>query len=549
MSLARLNVVLHWHMHQPSYRVNGRYALPWVYLHAMKDYTDMAAHVESVDGARAVFNFVPVLLEQIDDYRASLKRFLDTGVPIPDPLLDALARADARSNLAERGDVIRQCLNVHEHHVLGRWPAFAGLAALVRSAGADAARYLSDDFLSDLVVWFHLAWLGEHVRRNDPRVVALIARERGYTAADRRVLVTVIWELLDSVIERYRRLAQERRIELSVTPQMHPILPLLLDFNTMHEVLPNATLPQHRAYPGGAERATWHLAHARRVFEAHFGAPAQGCWPSEGAVSAAAIRQMGEAGFRWTASGGAVLRNSLVASEQSFDCMHQPYLVDGVSCFFRDDGLSDLIGFAYKDWSSDDAVANLLGHLDTIRRHCNRSDAVAVIVLDGENAWESYPANGYEFLQTLYRKLVAHPDLRLTTYSDYLDEYPDAATPLRRIVAGSWVYGTLSTWIGHPDKNRAWDLLCDAKQRFDARRDSLEDVASCEALLAVCEGSDWFWWFGDDNSAEAVGRFEALFRAHLTALYVALGEPVPDALSVPVSRGTQGAIAHTMRAS
>ncbi len=111
------------------------------------------------------------------------------------------------------------------------------------------------------------------------------------------------------------------------------------------------------------------------------------------------------------------------------------------------------------------------------------------------------------------------------------------------------MYGTLSTWIGHADKNRAWDLLCDAKQRFDARRDALEDVASCEQLLAVCEGSDWFWWFGDDNSAEAVGRFEALFRAHLTALYVALGEPVPDALSVPISRGTEGAIAHTMRAS
>jgi alpha-amylase/alpha-mannosidase (GH57 family) len=163
--------------------------------------------------------------------------------------------------------------------------------------------------------------------------------------------------------------------------------------------------------------------------------------------------------------------------------------VNGVSCFFRDDGLSDLIGFTYKDWHSQDAVANLIGHLETIGRHCNRPDAVVAIVMDGDTAWESYPENAYDFLQTLYRTLAAHPTLHLTTFADYLDTYPTAPSSLSQLVAGSWVYGTLSTWIGDPDKNRAWELLVNAKRHFDRRRDELANRAECE-VRCVCEGSD-----------------------------------------------------------
>ena len=66
-SAARLPVVLLWHMHQPQYRdaISGQYVLPWTYLHAIKDYTDMAAHLEANPSARAVVNFSPVLIEQL----------------------------------------------------------------------------------------------------------------------------------------------------------------------------------------------------------------------------------------------------------------------------------------------------------------------------------------------------------------------------------------------------------------------------------------------------------------------------------------------------
>ena len=79
-------------MHQPDYRVAGRFQRPWVYLHALAGYTDMAAALEGEPAARAVVNFTPVLLDQLDDYARRLKRWRDTGPPPRDPLLDALIR-------------------------------------------------------------------------------------------------------------------------------------------------------------------------------------------------------------------------------------------------------------------------------------------------------------------------------------------------------------------------------------------------------------------------------------------------------------------------
>jgi alpha-amylase/alpha-mannosidase (GH57 family) len=544
MTSAPLNVVLCWHMHQPWYRVDGRFTQPWVYLHAIKDYADMAAHLETVPGARAVVNFVPILLEQIDLYRTALAQFIEHGTPLDDPLLDALARLDLPNDPHERAALLEQCRHVNEKHVLGRYPAYAHLIEMLSPSAH--ARYLNDAYFADLLVWFHLAWLGEHTRRHDPRIQALLAKEHGYSSVDRRVLVGVIRELLDSVVERYRRLQADARVELAVSPWAHPILPLLLDYRTARAALPHADLPQHPEYPGGADRVRWHLERARHVATQHFGCEPGGCWPSEGAISAAAAEAIAAAGFVWCASGGGVLANSLAAGHQTAECQHRPFEAGGTACFFRDDGLSDLIGFTYCDWHADDAVANLIGHLETIGRHCDRPDAVVAIVLDGENAWESYPHNGYEFLQALYRGLAQHADLRLTTFSDYLRDHP-ATERLREVVAGSWVYGTLSTWMGDADKNRAWDLLSIAKQHYDRRRGELVNAEECERLLAICEGSDWFWWLGEHNAAAVVARFEALFRAHLRVLYHALGVALPAELEQPLSHGDAAGAVHTMR--
>ena len=162
------------------------------------------------------------------------------------------------------------------------------------------------------------------------------------------------------------------------------------------------------------------------------------------------------------------------------------------------------------------------------------------IILDGENAWEHYPENGYYFLSGLYGRLSDHPKMKLATFSSCLEEGAQVGR-LSALVAGSWVYGTFTTWIGDNDKNRGWDLLCKAKQTYDATlaAGKLNDdqVTAATQQLAVCEGSDWFWWFGDYNPADAVSEFEHLYRVHLGNLYQILGVKPPDILAQIISHG------------
>ncbi len=550
-SQQRLKVVLCWHMHQPDYRGpdHSDFKLPWVYLHGIKDYVDMAAHLENHPEARAVVNFVPVLLEQLDDYVEQITDWLTRGRRIKDPLLAALAGPGLPRDQASRRNLMSACLRANEKHMRGRFRTFRRLTDIVRMVDehAESSEYLNDQFIIDLMVWYHLAWMGEYPRVNDIRVKSLEKKRKGYNTEDRYKLVECIGDLLSSTIERYKKLAQSGRIELSVTPYAHPILPLLLDLGSAREAMPDVLLPESRSYPGGEERCRWHIHKGIESFERYFGFKPKGCWPAEGSVSEEALRLLEEEGFSWIASGQQVLHNSL---QQSYagkpwpeQWAHKPYLVNNgkTNCFFRNDNLSDLIGFTYADWHAEDAVSNLIVNLENIANNSgNPSETVVSIIMDGENAWEHYPRNGGYFLGSLYKRLSEHPALELTTFSDIVAGGQPTGD-LQTMVAGSWVYGTFSTWIGEKDKNRAWDMLIDAKHTFDqvmaTGRLSPTVVQQAELQLATCEGSDWFWWFGDYNPGETVSDFERLFRKQLVHLYQILGEPPPKYLSKILSHG------------
>ena len=541
-----LDVVLCWHMHQPWYRLDGRFVRPWVYLHALKDYADMAAHLELQPKARAVVNFSPVLLDQLALYTSALRRHLADGAPIEDPLLDALTDAPLPEAPEARAALVRACLAVDETHVLGRFEPFRRLVEAVRALPeAEHGRYLSDSFLRDLLVWFHLAWFGEHARRTDPRVGVLLDRGGRFEASHRRRLLELIAETVEGVVPRWRRLAEAGQVELAMSPWGHPILPLLVAWRAAREASPGLALPEGPAYPGGTDRAGWHVRHGLERFEAHFGRRPAGCWPSEGALSETTVELLAECGFAWTASGGSVLQRSLAVADQHPACVHRPFTFDGagIRCFFRDDGLSDLIGFSYRSWDAGDAVADLVGHLERIADHCQGRDPVVAIVLDGENAWEHYPENGYGFLTRLYQALVDHPRLHPTTFSDHLERGHEPY-PLGRVVAGSWVHGHLETWIGAPGKNRAWTLLAEAKRSLDAQPEAQDEELL--RLLGACEGSDWAWWFDGPSDASVVGAFDALYRGLLAELHRSAGLAVPAALDEPLAEGVEGGGVHAM---
>lgn len=554
-----LDLVFLWHMHQPDYRdyASGDFVLPWVYLHAIKDYTDMAYHLERHPKVHVVLNFVPILLDQLEDYTDQFA----TG-KLRDPLLRLLAHKNTdKLSPQERQLVLDSCFRSSHTKMIAPYPVYKRLwdtFQLLQANGETALSYLSGQYMADLLTWYHLAWCGESVRRESPLVARLMAKAEGFSHADRKQLLELIGQLTSDIIPRYRKLAQSGQIEISATPHYHPLAPLLIDFASAKEAMPDAPLPVATHYPGGRERVTRHIQLAKQSHKARFGTEPKGMWPAEGSISVETLEALAEEGCHWAASGEGVLVNSLRRSHQAVpdrsQYLYRPYHLekgaDDLQCFFRDDNLSDLIGFEYSRWHGKDAAIHFIDQLDHIARHAPEGETPIVsVILDGENAWEYYPYNGFYFLDELYAQLEAHTKIHTSTYSDYLKLSPirtDSARPrgVPTIAAGSWVYGNFSTWIGCEDKNRAWDLLCTAKQHYDvvmaSDRLSAVEQAAADKQLCSCESSDWFWWFGDYNPSNSVASFDRLYRHNLTELYRLLKLQIPIVLSDPVSRGCLG---------
>ncbi|MEI6744950.1 MAG: glycoside hydrolase family 57 protein [Methylococcaceae bacterium] len=550
----KLKLVICWHMHQPEYRDlhSGEFKLPWTYLHVMKDYVDMVAHLEAAPQAKVVVNFAPILLEQIEEYARQINSFLHDRSPFTDSLLAALS--DDAELISNPAKIIKDCLKANRERQINRYPQFKHLAETAELfIEKEIEQYANAQFIADLLMWYHLAWLGETVKLSDKRAQRLLAQGGNYTFEDRLEMLIIIADQLSHVLGRYKILAKKGQIELSVTPYSHPIMPLLLDINTTHEATPHAPLPELKAYPNGEERVLWHLEKGMQTFKRFFGFEPTGCWPSEGSVSDETVRMLDKFGFKWTASGGSVLGNSLNHAENDRpESTFHPFQLKGskINCFFRDDGLSDLIGFQYSKWHADDAVSDLINHLEHIADR-EIPDAVVSIIMDGENAWEYFPENGIYFLSALYRRLSNHPRIEMTTFDECVKNNVKPK-PLNKLVAGSWVYGTFSTWIGDTDKNRGWDMLGDAKKMFD-RVITNEEITpelreKANLQLAVCEGSDWFWWFGDYNPSDAVSSFEKQFRLNIANLYYLLGEDPPGYLALSFTQGSGApAMGGTMR--
>ncbi|MFW5439248.1 MAG: glycoside hydrolase [Methylophilaceae bacterium] len=550
----KLYLNLFWHMHQPDYRdlSTHEYVLPWTYLHAIKDYSDMAYHIEANPQARVSFNFVPILLEQLEDYTQQFET-----EDIRDPLLALLIEPDL-TGISETQCrlVVESCFKAHHEKMLTPFPHYQRLLhmyQLVEPIMSDDTdfHYLSAQYKADLLVWYHLAWFGESIRQESSIVKALIAKGVFFTLEDRQQLFSVIKETVNGLIPRYKKLMDDGQIELTTTPYYHPILPLLLDFNSTKDAMPDAPLPQNAQYPGGISRAVAHIDAAKTYHTNLFDQAPTGMWPAEGAVSHAGLSLLAEQGIKWSASGQGVLANSLHLSNIEADgenhYLYQPYTVtngkDNIVCFFRDDALSDKIGFEYAKMHSNDAVNNFIAHLEAIEQNKSDHAKVVSVILDGENAWEYFPYNGFYFLKELYAALASHPTIEMTTFSDVLQMQEAGKLPqpklLPQVAAGSWVYGTFSTWIGDQDKNAAWDLLCEAKKVYDKHVHTLssDEQIACERELAICEGSDWFWWFGDYNTSESVKSFDRLYRLNLINLYKLLKQAVPENLNQPISQG------------
>ncbi|MAE70412.1 MAG: glycoside hydrolase [Gemmatimonadetes bacterium] len=521
-----INLVILWHMHQPHYRhpKTGIYELPWVRLHAAKDYVDMPLVSAAVDGVAVNFNLVPSLLEQVEDY---------VGGGAIDEFEQWSLRADSLS-AEEAEKMLRHFFSAHGPTMIRPSPRYYELLLERgddRRSLADAApRFSTQDYI-DLAVHFNLAWVDPTLRRGTC-AAELLEKDRDFTMADVRGVLDLHRELLGRIVPTYRSLAEAGRLEISTTPFYHPILPLLIDHRSAREALPAIDLP--RIPFAHIEDARSQIVAAKETYFRHFGTEPVGLWPAEGSVSESALRLVGEEGFKWCASDEEVLK-------QSVDPRADPmklYLFEDVAMVFRDHTLSDRIGFVYSKWGASEAVEDLLTRIR--RRAAQSSDpdkCVIPLILDGENAWEHFPEDGAPFLRQLYESLAAAPDIRCRTIGDLVEERDCAVAELGRIRAGSWIRSDFSVWIGHAEDNHAWDLLARARECLTRHEKGLdgETRAAAWKQIHIAEGSDWNWWYGPDHHTPDLDLFDRLYRAHLQRVYELVGQPVPAELLAPIA--------------
>jgi alpha-amylase/alpha-mannosidase (GH57 family) len=539
--MAQVRLAFLWHMHQPLYREpeTGEYLMPWVRLHATRAYYDMAWMLERHPGIRCTVNFTPVLLEQLAEYVAGTAR---------DRLLDLTARPAADLSRQEREAVLRQFFMVDWETNIRPLPRYW---ELLHRRGRDlrtvdlprvAAGFTAQE-LTDLQLLFNLSWIGFGGLRDDPSLQALRDKGQGFDQADLDGLLAAQRKLLAAVVPRWRALADRGQVELSSTPYFHPILPLVCDTDSAHRALPGLELPPRFRR---VEDARWQVRGAIESHARHFGAPPGGIWPAEGAVSPEALEVMASEGAGWACSDEAVLLHSLPPEVPRAGAVYRPWRVAAgaereLKMLFRDRSLSDLIGFNYARAAAGEAVADFTGRVEEIglnwARQGHAGPATVGVFLDGENAWEHYPNSGFDFLDALWSRLETRPKITTTTVGDAVGDAPGPVIP--RIHSGSWIEASYRIWIGHEEDRRGWTALGKARDAVEAaERDGGdgERLVRARRHCYAAEGSDWFWWYGDDFASEQLAEFDALFRGHVVqAARLAGAEPPAEAL-LPIKR-------------
>ncbi len=537
-----IKLAMLWHQHQPYYKADGKFHLPWVRLHTTKDYAEMAEHIACFPELHATINLVPSLIGQIESYMEGIE----------DDVLTLSRKPTEELTNDEKIYLIENCFHANPERMIKR-------SARYQELRNKQEQFTEEDY-RDLVVHYALAWLGEFERKKE-FYQYYQNKDRGFTEEEKNKFFNELHSLFQYTLDIHRRLAASGQIELSTTPFYHPILPLLCDTNSAHEAMPELSLPEKRlaAPRHGAEQVKRGLD----FMAERFGERPNGIWPSEGSISNAALDVMASQGVKWTASDEAVLLKSLrdFEYEELEKYFPRKYSSGGndITIFFRDHSLSDKIGFDYQSWKAEDAVNDMLESIREIRQAILErygeevlQNACIPIILDGENCWEYYEANGYHFLQALYEALSEAEDIRTVTFTEAIaDIGSENIRRVESITAGSWINGNFKIWIGHDEKNRGWELLADAAQIYDsldgddAGFATAKDKAFRELMRA--EGSDWFWWYGDDHHSEQKNIFDELFRLHLTNFYKILGHPVPVALSFQIGIEVSNSVFTSMR--
>jgi alpha-amylase/alpha-mannosidase (GH57 family) len=543
------NVVFLWHMHQPYYvdPTTRTAMMPWVRLHAVKGYLDMITVLREFPEIRANFNLTPVLMRQVEEIAEGRVR---------DLWFDWAAKPASDLTGDERLSILENFFKIHWDNLLKPFPRYRELlnkrgVTFYRDDVRNSLRYWSAQDLRDLQVWFNLSWCGYTAFKQYPELGELRRKGRGFTEEEKGRVLAIHMEILRGLSDRYAKAEGEGQVELTTTPYFHPILPLVYDSQFAERNLPGREMPKRFSWPQDAEAQ---LRLASEQHERMFGRRPRGLWPSEGSIAPELIPLMQRVGIEYFCSDEDNLFRS-IALDPSLSGRPVDHLelfqgwgigYDGatVNALFREKPLSDFIGFMAAKNDPITAAQHLLGHLKQIAGVIPKDQGVVPLILDGENAWETFGDGGESFLKAFYGGIAADRDhLHSCTIEDYFRHHPPRRH-LRTLHTGSWISSNFDIWIGDPEENDAWERLGEARDFLQRKIEagSLDEEVRQKALdeIYAAEGSDWFWWYGPDFHTDNDELFDDLFRQHLRNVYTLCGAVPPPLLDRPVIRARAG---------
>ncbi|MBM4159959.1 MAG: hypothetical protein FJ217_02555 [Ignavibacteria bacterium] len=576
-----LNII--WHQHQPLYLdpASDQLQGPWVRTHGTKDYYDTTSILEHYPNVHFTVNLTSSLLVQLDEHyvkrlkqcvnlktnRVNAAKYFRTFAGKTDPWIDVALKPTRNFDERDLEVLLTNVWNAFgvSEVVIRRFPQYKALKDKYDSFGPGS---LTEQELRETKFWFYLAHFDPDFLEKRVRLVTgttidltdLVGKDadgtyrlkKAINEDDCNRIVAEAYKVLAAIVPlhktmMYRPASGTGQVEVITTPFYHPILPLIYDTDIARECQPNDALPPRFHFPQDAEAQ---VAKAVAYFTSQFGTRPTGMWPAEGAVAHEIVPLLAKQGILWIATDEKILSRSRPANLPKY----YPYVVKGdgethsIVIVFRDTELSDKIGFVYQHSRGEDAADDFIRHALRYVPREDEPDRLLTVILDGENAWEWYrhDNDGKEFQHALYRKLSKLFETRqivTTTVTEYIDGNPSrgiAAHPigtlptLERLYPGSWINANYDTWIGEEEENRAWEYLLTARTDLERSGILSPDPASkpprkgsiayysykaWESLYAA-EGSDWFWWYGTDQTAPAGDKpFDLAYITHLNNVY------------------------------
>ena len=534
----KLSVAFYWHFHQPVYQLtpDGDYLMPWVRLHAVKDYLEMVNILDKFKKIKLNFNLVPVLLDAFVDY--SERGIHDIHSRITVKPVEELTDDDKEFILNNFFDANYQTMifPFDEYNRLYQ----------KRVSNPDCTLDLFDNQeYSDLMALFNLAWFDPVYKNKYPQLKKLFKKGKNYSLEDRQNIIEIQRDIIRKIIPTYKKFSKKGRIEITTSPYYHPILPILIDINGIKKSFTDDLPVDLKMGLDAKVQTQLALDRIEELFEKR----PKGIWPSEHCVSTKTLDMFQDLGLEWTISDEGVLSNSIdfefVRDFKGY--LEDPYHLlksyenkNGMKIIFRDAVIPNLISFEYPNHDSVLAANDLYDRIKVMQGKLLSSpdeNHLLTIAMDGENCWENYAQNGFTFLKTLYKLIEDDKSLETVLISDYIEKEKHHK-PLKKLHAGSWINRNFKLWIDEPLKNLAWTYLKQGRDDFSkfVKENPLHpNIENARRELFICEGSDWFWWYGEPNDSGRDNIFDYLFREHLKNIYYCFGLEPPAYLDMPLT--------------